>query len=623
MKFLKSFAAIALTLVLLCTTVAPAYAATATSGSLTFSAVNPLYADTVVCPRLYANRQLLAATAYSDTLAGAGATMRDGMESRADTVTVKYVVNGSVNNALAQQYAVDIFNEAVRHTGEPTEGDYLYWHYHSYGGNVNYSYESGKTYLTYTFNFTYITSAAQEQQMAVATTALLNELNVWDATDYQKVCAVYEYLCENITYDYKGLQNNSNYSHSAHSALLNKTAVCQGYASLFYRLMLMLDVDTRLVAGYGGGGRHGWNIVQLDDLYYNVDATWDATYLQADLPYGYFLKCEDTFDDHERFDEYDTAAFHAAYPMSATDYAPKEVTPPSHDFQWTVDTPADCGNDGKQHEECTLCHTKRNENTPIPATGEHRYDDDADAECNVCHAIREVVKNGWAEEGGKKLYYVSGVALKNEWEYIGGKWYFFDADGYMLTNKWQKDSKGWVYVGADGAMLTNSWCKDSKGWCYVGADGYAVTNTWKKDSKGWIWLDANGSMTKSKWVRTDGKWYYLDASGYMLTNKWQKDSKGWVYVGADGTMKTNAWVKDSKGWCYVGADGYAVTNCWKKDSKGWIYLDSNGSMTKSKWVKDGGKWYYCDANGYMVAGKSMKIGNKTYNFNASGVCTNP
>ena len=200
----------------------------------------------------------------------------------------------------------------------------------------------------------------------------------------------------------------------------------------------------------------------------------------------------------------------------------KKIDLEAHDFNWVVDEPADCGNEGEKHEECTGCYMTRNEGTPIPATGEHQYDDDADAECNVCHAIREVVKNGWAEEGGKKLYYVNGVALKNEWEYIGGKWYFFDADGYMLTNKWQKDSKGWVYVGADGAMKTNAWVKDSKGWCYVGADGYAVTNCWKKDSKGWIYLDSNGSMTKSKWVKDGGKWYYCDANGYMVAGKSMK-----------------------------------------------------------------------------------------------------
>ncbi len=227
--------------------------------------------------------------------------------------------------------------------------------------------------------------------------------------------------------------------------------------------------------------------------------------------------------------------------------------------------------------------------------------------------------DGWNAEGDEWKYYKDGNAIVSDWINDGGKWYHFDANGYMETEKWIKDSVGWVYLGKSGAMLTNSWCTDSQGWCYVGADGYAVTNCWKKDSIGWIWLNANGSMTKSDWVKDGGKWYYLDSNGYMVTNEWKKDSIGWVYLGKSGAMLTNSWCTDSQGWCYVGADGYAVTNCWRKDSIGWIWLNANGSMTKSQWVKDGGKWYYLNSSGYMVYNTTLNIGGKKYTFNSSGV----
>ena len=297
-----------------------------------------------------------------------------------------------------------------------------------------------------------------------------------------------------------------------------------------------------------------------------------------------------------------------------------------HEFEWVIDQPADCGNDGKKHEECVVCWLPKNENTPIPATGDHIYDNDEDMDCNVCGQPRPVAppaQEGWVKEGDEWYFYENGTMLNEQWLKDGDKWYYLEADGSMAANKWKKDSVGWVYLGSSGAMLTNAWCTDSQGWCYVGADGYAVTNCWKRDSYGWIWLNANGSMTKNAWVLDGGKWYFLDANGYMVSNKWMKDSKGWVYLGASGAMLTNAWCKDSVGWCYVGADGYAVTNCWKKDSVGWCYLNANGSMTKNNWVKDGGKWYYLDGNGYMVANKTLTIGGKAYRFNASGVCLNP
>ena len=41
----------------------------------------------------------------------------------------------------------------------------------------------------------------------------------------------------------------------------------------------------------------------------------------------------------------------------------------SHNWQWVVDTHATSTTAGKKHEECTVCHAKRNEGTVIPATG--------------------------------------------------------------------------------------------------------------------------------------------------------------------------------------------------------------------------------------------------------------
>lgn len=47
----------------------------------------------------------------------------------------------------------------------------------------------------------------------------------------------------------------------------------------------------------------------------------------------------------------------------------------NHDFEWVVDTPATTSNTGLKHEECKVCHYKRNEGTVIDKlTCEHTYD---------------------------------------------------------------------------------------------------------------------------------------------------------------------------------------------------------------------------------------------------------
>ncbi len=62
----------------------------------------------------------------------------------------------------------------------------------------------------------------------------------------------------------------------------------------------------------------------------------------------------------------------------------------NHDFKWIIDDLGNCGIDGAKHEECTVCHTKRNENTIIPATGNHKYTNSCDTTCDVCNESRTI-----------------------------------------------------------------------------------------------------------------------------------------------------------------------------------------------------------------------------------------
>ncbi len=61
-----------------------------------------------------------------------------------------------------------------------------------------------------------------------------------------------------------------------------------------------------------------------------------------------------------------------------------------HDYEWIIDKQETCAANGIQHEECTVCHTRRNENTTIEATGNHTYDNTCDGECNVCDHVRSI-----------------------------------------------------------------------------------------------------------------------------------------------------------------------------------------------------------------------------------------
>jgi len=121
---------------------------------------------------------------------------------------------------------------------------------------------------------------------------ILTQLQNLDA--YEKERRLHDILIEKIEYD-KGSDKNQ----SAYSALVEGKSVCAGYARAYQYLMQRLGVLCYYCTGYAGQD-HAWNIVALDDGYYNVDVTWDDT---PGGEYDYFNKTdEDYADTHVRQD---------------------------------------------------------------------------------------------------------------------------------------------------------------------------------------------------------------------------------------------------------------------------------------------------------------------------------
>lgn len=248
-----------------------------------------------------------------------GLKLRAALKARQSEVTIAFEIEETYNNQLDDR----IYEIAMEHTGVPTEGDYLRYNCGGYRCGFSY-YQNGNIMEgTVTFRPQYYSTAAQEAVMDSEVAKLLNELNLWNASDYEKIVGVYEWMCQNITYDYENL-GDPDYmlKYTSYAALVNRTSVCQGYASLLYRLLLELGVDNRMITGIGNGGGHAWNIVEIKDLYYDVDATWDASWRQAGLDYNFFLLPDAEFEDHERDQVFLTDSFMNEYPMATEAYQP-------------------------------------------------------------------------------------------------------------------------------------------------------------------------------------------------------------------------------------------------------------------------------------------------------------
>ena len=286
--------------------------------------VNPHYADVISAEDLIFEidrdyvPKAVPESSYLSNYEEAGGQMREHLEARDTYFEIYYKISDP--SLSLQVICENIIANALVHTGEPTEGDYIQWHYAGWKAGAS-RYEKGDyIYYTLKFQFAYYTTAEQEAELTEEVNRVRDELDIEDKNDYLKIKAIYDYICDNITYDYYNLGNDSyDLKYTAYAALINKTAVCQGYANLFYRMALQMGVDARFISG-DAGGAHGWNIVQMGDYYYNLDSTWDA----GRYFYRYFLVCPENFEDHIRDEEYDTAQFHAAYPMGASDYVYNE-----------------------------------------------------------------------------------------------------------------------------------------------------------------------------------------------------------------------------------------------------------------------------------------------------------
>ena len=304
--------------VLLCTCLPNRGVATTLENATSWQ-VNPLY-DGLVDPQrqtIHSATNVFGSTDAYMTEEEASSHLRQKMLDRENLIEIHMTIDADALDGLAER----ILQSAVAHSGQPTEGDYLRWHYGAWGTAVNGTQNGNTCYLTLTYQFNFYTTLEQEMEVTEKLQEVLDELDLYEATDYEKIRGIYDYICTHVTYDYENLENfDYTLKYTAYAALMNGTAVCQGYATLFYRMALMLGLDARVIGGEAEGGPHGWNIVKLGSVYYNLDSTWDSEYPLAPVEYGYFMCNPENFTDHMRWMDYDSEEFHAAYPMSTTNY---------------------------------------------------------------------------------------------------------------------------------------------------------------------------------------------------------------------------------------------------------------------------------------------------------------
>ena len=133
-------------------------------------------------------------------------------------------------------------------------------------------YYSRDTGLAVAIGLEYCT-AQDVAAMQVKLDQLVDQANTLCQTDLEKVFYVHEWLVQNIAYDREHLSDDVQDDHNLRGALLEGSAVCDGYAKTYALTLRKLGITGVLVTSKDIG--HAWNIVELDGNWYQVDCTWD------------------------------------------------------------------------------------------------------------------------------------------------------------------------------------------------------------------------------------------------------------------------------------------------------------------------------------------------------------
>ena len=626
----KSVTALLLALVLSLTLLpAQALAADTAPAQTTYigSYVNPAYAGKIGIPRRQSTLSVQTAQITQPKKAGtvytkeaeAAADLRKQMVSRSEEMVV--TLRSARDDMLT--LAADLWDLALDHVeGSGTTGDYLRWQHTGKSCAMKKmplasGYQYTFTYTPYTeyFDTIWFTTAAQEAALTnYIRNTILPQLSLSGKTTYQKVQAIYNWITANVKYDYSHMSDPTYLlQYTAYAAAVQKKAVCQGYANLFYRLANDAGVDCRIITGKAYNGTqtedHAWNIVRMEDeKYYCLDATWDAG-LKPES-YEYFLKGLTSFSrDHQ----------------AETD---KLNTP-----YWT------------QYESRTSAADYKASSTQLPApavTGGKDSQGRPTLKWNaVSGAAKYEVYRSYSENGTYTKYSTTtGTSYTNTGYIENGNTYYYkvralDANG--TAGAWSSVVSVTYKQILSAPTVTGG--NDAQGrptlkWNAVtGAAKYEVYRARSKDGDYIKYSTVTGtSYTNTSYIENGNTYYYkvraLDANG--TAGAWSSI----VSVTYKQTLPapTVTGGNDSQGrptltWKAVtGAAKYEVYRARSMNGDYIKYSTVTGtSYTNTSYIEDGNTYYYkvraLDANG--TAGAWSSIVSVTYRAASTGTLSAP
>lgn len=230
------------------------------------------------------------------------------------------IKNGNEPTSRGHESTLDFAPSVTALTNEHPE---YYWLRCGYGYSYyfdNFKIKYAVTCTNYSYWDQMLNKEANKKKLNDAVNKIVKKAKK-KKSKYEQIKYVHDYITNNCIYDYDRYDACKRTIHdpfdeqiySAYGCLVQKKAVCAGYAQAFQLILNKLGIPCTYITGWGTNlsghtERHAWNCVTLGGKRYLVDVTWDDYDIEGknnDATHTYFMVTSKFMDkDHTATDDF-------------------------------------------------------------------------------------------------------------------------------------------------------------------------------------------------------------------------------------------------------------------------------------------------------------------------------
>lgn len=159
-----------------------------------------------------------------------------------------------------------------------------YFEYYNDGSN---------TFVKISYNMSEEKLAAAKQEFTEKVDEIIASVPT-DKNEYEIEKYINNYIIENCVYDVDAVANDNvkGNENDAYGAIVEGSAVCEGYARAFQLLCNSVGIECVNIVG-NAGEPHQWNCVKIDNEWYQIDVTWNDADEQGEISYNRYFNLTD------------------------------------------------------------------------------------------------------------------------------------------------------------------------------------------------------------------------------------------------------------------------------------------------------------------------------------------